>query len=626
MESTISIVIPTKLVDPPFLVRCLTSIKKFSSLVSAEIILVASEVDQTLVDLVKSSGLPLPHFSYVRGDNVPGELNKILLTTSSSFVILLHDDVELLPQNIDSWIERLIQPFRDQSVVATGPHRIRNPDYRFDYLDPFCVMFSVERWRKAGRSFLMTTPRHFLIEWCDGIQSSGHRIFGVAACNVQHGTVTGPFPIYHAGGHTFNRRHDNAPSDYMEHTRIKQVISHRIISDSARYAERSSVLFEKGPSSISDNVLSNVVATISTKNRTRTTLPLAINSVASQTKVPGCLAIFYDNSESFDFSQEPFSSIFAILAARGCHIIVYAGGLKGQVFNHQMALEAFVDFDFVWRLDDDNVADPCVLSSLTSLLLSRPNVAAAASAVYSPHFEAPIESGRCSTKIEDVAVCLNIQWTRPRSDSESPTLVEHLYSTFVYRRSAALGVGYSSQLSQVGHREETMFTHALFQKGHTLLVDRSVITWHLSASHGGIRSPEFSDSRMWSEDDRVFNRFMSDLGKMVYTDIRIITLDAGVGDHLAFLSAWPTIYRNHISRNPTTKILIGACYPDALTLEHDGERRIFGIPSDQATLISISEAHHLLGEKQQRVDNVYEWMDQMHWSGTLVQAFEAFYG
>lgn len=616
------IVIPTLVYDVEFLTKCLASIKAYTSSenLHIQLVLTRKDDDQKVQDVINGLGLE-DSCSLVQVSSVPLALTDILDHTSSDAVILLHDDTELLPQEKDKWIDTLLDPFHTHPrIIATGPHKIEDPSSRYDYLDSFCVAFCVDRWRESGQKFNSKLDRYYVRDWCDAVQANNSRIDSVSPSDTSHGMVVGLFPIYHAGGHTFNHLPGQPERDCQEKLYMQLFLDSRIRTFASTLKDRPKILFQKPAGRTSQHRLHSVVATISTKDRVKSTLPLAIFSIAQQTVVPGLLAVFYDSTTPFDFNDEPYASIFSVLASKGCRIVIYQGQCKGQAVNHQIALELFVDYDYVWRIDDDNVADSTTLANLYRQIVNDSQIAAVASLVHSPTETPPTDPGLCSTRIEDVATHLNVQWTIPRG--QSPIQTEHLYSTFVYRRQHAISVGgYPTNLSPVGHREETIFTNKLFKAGFQLVVLPHVGTWHLSANHGGIRSPEFK-SDMWMHDEVVFKNYMDASGQRLFTDIRVITLDNGVGDHLAFVQAWPSIYESHLRKNPTTKIVIGACYPDAILARKDS---LFGIDPDHITIVSIAEAHDILARKKVYVDNVYGWMEHMQWKKDLVSAYKAMY-
>lgn len=124
-----------------------------------------------------------------------------------------------------------------------------------------------------------------------------------------------------------------------------------------------------------------ILASISTRGRYHTTLPMAIMSVATQTLRPDKLVIFDDNETREDLREIPvYKKIFQLLDYKGIKWEVIFGACKGQHYNHQIANR--MGYRFVWRVDDDNVAEDNVLASLYEKI--APDVGAVGGAVLVP--------------------------------------------------------------------------------------------------------------------------------------------------------------------------------------------------------------------------------------------------
>ena len=145
---------------------------------------------------------------------------------------------------------------------------------------------------------------------------------------------------------------------------------------------------------------------------------------------------------------------------------------------------------------------------------------------------------------------------------------------------------YNLSLSQVAHREETLFTFGLKQKGFKMLLVPNTITWHLKNREGGIRN--FKEE-MFVHDEYIFRNYLK------YKDNTIVVLDCGMGDHIVF---------NHVV-NKIKRPEIFSCYPDI-------------VPGR-----SIAEAIDLFGDIDQF--NVYRKMDQWNWKDSLENAFKKLY-
>jgi GT2 family glycosyltransferase len=104
----------------------------------------------------------------------------------------------------------------------------------------------------------------------------------------------------------------------------------------------------------------------------------------------------------------------------------------------------------------------------------------------------------------------NVPWPYicPYPDGTKPRLVEHLYSSFMYRVEAAVAVGgYCRRFSQIGHREESDFSYRFHLGGWKLLIQPSAIGFHFCAPAGGIRSNSITEKNKLAEGDhKIYQR------------------------------------------------------------------------------------------------------------------------
>lgn len=315
----------------------------------------------------------------------------------------------------------------------------------------------------------------------------------------------------------------------------------------------------------------SILCSISTRGRYDTTLSLAVVSVINQTLKPDKLLIIDDNDEPQNLlEKEIYRHLFQVLESKNIEWGVVYGHKKGQHFNHQLANK--LGYDWVWRLDDDTIAEPDVLEKLYSQ--TAPDVGAVGGSILTP----PIQKGVVNhatgliQKIDDEP---NIQWAYIKETKE----VDHLHCSFLYRAGIA---DYNLSLSRVAHREETLFTYDIKKTGYKVLVTPCV-TWHLRSSSGGIRDGRYE---LYAHDDRVFQ----------YRDKTIVVLDCGMGDHIVFKKVLPEI------DNP----VVFTCYPDILPGR------------------GLAEAKELLLDRYSDY-NIYSKMDKWNWTQSLEEAFREFY-
>ena len=338
--------------------------------------------------------------------------------------------------------------------------------------------------------------------------------------------------------------------------------------------------------------MESVTAVISTRDRYFTTLPNCLISIALQTYRPHTILI-YDDGEHKDLRKEPlYENIFRFIQARGISWEVHFGERKGQVANHQKSLKE-APTEWIWRIDDDNVIESDTLEKLVKNV--GPSVGAIGGLVLDPKHPV-LPNKLASNKIEDIYLCLNEQWFTFEGVKE----VDHLYSTFIYSKTAA-GEGYCMDLSKIGHREETILTYGMKRRGFKVLIDPSAVTWHMRFSSGGIRSE--TDGQLWADDEKVFQKIMVGWG-VVPNQYKLIFLDSGLGDHLVFKKILPDIKKKY------QNILIANCYPEVFKDDTD------------VTLLSLAEVLAIVNKDQH---NIYKWMWDRNWTKSLEEAYRGLY-
>jgi hypothetical protein len=345
---------------------------------------------------------------------------------------------------------------------------------------------------------------------------------------------------------------------------------------------------------------STVTASVSTKGRYETTLPLLIAGICAQTVKPKQIVIFDDGEMKDLRGVSPYSHLFPLLMHSGIPWFHLPGGKVGQVKNHQTTLDR-ADTDFVWRLDDDNMPEPDCLERLLEAAEFDPRVGAVAGLVHDPKSVSRRPSF-ITGRIEDVLCPFNLQWF---DWAGQPEEVDHLYSTFLYRVEAAKKAGgYCRDLSPVGHREETMFSHEIKRAGYKLLVTPGAKTWHFRESTGGIRS--YTDGSLWARDEQVFRARLSQWG-VVPREYKFVVLDNGIGDHFMFKSILPEL----MAKNPGKQVVIANCYPEVF-------KDVPGV-----IMASIGDAQAAFGNLDQW--DIYRFGEVNNWKRPLVDAFRAMY-
>jgi GT2 family glycosyltransferase len=341
-----------------------------------------------------------------------------------------------------------------------------------------------------------------------------------------------------------------------------------------------------------------IVAYISSKDRYHTTLPMALSSLITQTLKPNKIMIFLDGEHEDLRENEVYKNLFILMQTKGIQWEMVFSLKKGQTHNHHWVSQNCQQ-DFIWRVDDDNICESNVLETLMGHM-KDPKVGAVAGLVIDPKMYSMLPPN-ASNKIADIGGCPNIQWFRhPTNEIKE---VEHLYSSFLYRKEAGKH-GYCLELSVCGHREETIMSHELYRKGWKLLVDPSAITWHCRYSTNGIRA--FNNPEFFEADDKIFQNKLKEWG-LSDAVTKLICLDAGLGDHWCFKSIFSEIREKYKNK----KIVLAVCYPFVFADEPN------------IKIISIDEAKQMVGDIDQY--NIYKWMWNKDWKGQLADAFRGLY-
>lgn len=324
-------------------------------------------------------------------------------------------------------------------------------------------------------------------------------------------------------------------------------------------------------------IVGKVLCSVATRGRYFTTLPLVLSAIINQTKPVDKLIIFDDNDEPKDMRNEMiYSYFFRMLDSKKIPWEWLYAEKKGQHYIHQRANT--MGFDWVWRVDDDAIPEPNVLENLYFHTTYNLNTGAVGGSILTPpsNFDTLLSTG----KIEHISIEPNIQWEKIKNSKK----VEHLHCSFLYRAGV---YDYNLGLSRVAHREETLFTYGLHQKGYDIHVVPNAVTWHMKNPGGGIRSE--TKAEMFEHDEQIFRNFIR------FNDKTIVVLNCGMGDHLVFTHVLPYI------DNP----VVFTCYPEI-------------IPGR-----SIAEAKELFGSIDQW--SIYKKMDQWRWQDSIEGAFRKLY-
>ena len=322
--------------------------------------------------------------------------------------------------------------------------------------------------------------------------------------------------------------------------------------------------------------MNRVICSVSTRGRYFSTLPLTLQAIVNQTKPVDKLIIFDDNDEPKDMRKEMiYAYFFQILDLKKIEWEWQFAGKKGQHYNHEIA--NCMGYDWVWRVDDDALPEPNTLENLYNFATNSAKIGAVGGSILTPPI---MDTSKSTGDIEKIDIEPNIQW----GIINHPARVDHLHCSFLYRA----GVHhYNLGLSRIAHREETLFTYGLHQKGYGIYVIPNAVTWHLKNPEGGIRAE--TNRELYKHDEQIFRNILE------RKDRTIVVLNCGMGDHIVFSKILPEI------KNPE----VYTCYPEIVAGQ------------------SIAEAQQKFGDLDQW--NIYKKMDLWKWNDSIENAFRKLY-
>ena len=148
-----SVVIPTYNHLEDCLKPCLESIIQHTELdENIEIIVVANGCNDGTVEYVRNLNIDqIKVIVYKDALGYTAATNKGIICARGEYIVLLNNDVTLLPQEKNCWIDLLYKPFEvDETVGITGAVRIKNYDIDRDFMVFHSVMIKRQMFYEIG--------------------------------------------------------------------------------------------------------------------------------------------------------------------------------------------------------------------------------------------------------------------------------------------------------------------------------------------------------------------------------------------------------------------------------------------------------------------------------------------
>lgn len=209
----ISIIIPTYNHLDDCLRPCLESIIKYSNLADMEIIVVANgctdKTKEHIHDLQKIYGNTIQLIWFDDPIGYTAACNNGIRSSRGEVVILLNNDTVLLPQNVNTWLNMLLDPLKDASVGISGPMEAYSPEAQEKFLIFFCVAVKRNLFDEIGFLDEVFSPGFGEdTDFCIKAKRAGYSLVQVPDYDIKFDKLNdkqmiGGFPIYHAGEKTF---------------------------------------------------------------------------------------------------------------------------------------------------------------------------------------------------------------------------------------------------------------------------------------------------------------------------------------------------------------------------------------------------------------------------------------
>lgn len=332
---------------------------------------------------------------------------------------------------------------------------------------------------------------------------------------------------------------------------------------------------------------------IGTRNR-ENCLVGCLSSIINQTYLPDEIVIFNDGDHEFS----SYTAKLLTYIDKELKIKVYLNkGLGGNAKNFQQHLLG-CQCDIIFRIDDDCILDErCYIKNAINELKHGCLVS---SHIIDP--TAPLPTSKLDKNTLS-NLQTNVQWQAPDKIIEGN---EHLYSSFLFYKNDVIGrwIYYPACLSNVSHREETIFSYQCFRKGFNLKVLPQVM-WHLRCQTGGIR--EFP-TQYYDHDEQVFKKWLEVYNK-IGPDRKIVLSNSAVGDRICLSTQLKKI-------NELYPDIVFALAPDDIfTPEY----------TKGLEKISMEDAMLYYLGTMPVWSNIYHWMADRKWKGQLKDAYFEMY-
>lgn len=207
-----SIVIPTYNHCEDLLKPCIESIIQYTEMGECEILIIANGCTDNTYDYVTSLGAPFRIIWYDEPLGYTKAANRGIQEADGEYVILLNNDIVLLPQVKNTWIDLLHTPFiHNGNTGASGPFKLRCHYADRDFLVLFCAMIPRALFDIVGAYDEIFSPGGGEdVDLCIRIEDAGYTLYQIGdPIPLDEAQVfSGPFPIWHKSNKTLQEYGD----------------------------------------------------------------------------------------------------------------------------------------------------------------------------------------------------------------------------------------------------------------------------------------------------------------------------------------------------------------------------------------------------------------------------------
>ena len=212
---------------------------------------------------------------------------------------------------------------------------------------------------------------------------------------------------------------------------------------------------------------------ITTCDRYDSTFPLCFLSIVTQTRTPDRIVIVDDGKNKEFYDNNIIKKILTICKFKNVEVEYLHGQSRGQVPALRLGMSVIED-GWVFKTDDDNVMEPNVLELFEKNI--QEGIGGISGVIIDKYALNRSEKDvDMSSNVDDIYSHFNVQMVGIQDNNIKD--VEHLYSNYFIRRD--LAEDWPEGLEPSSHREDTIFTHTIFRKGYSLIVDPKVRIYHL---------------------------------------------------------------------------------------------------------------------------------------------------